>query len=85
MPSPYEPISLSDAVEQAVSAYFDAMGDEDITRLYKTVLEQVEPSLLRVVLQRTGGNRTHAARILGINRNTLLKKITYYQLTHIQE
>ena len=85
MPSPYEPISLSDAVEQAVSAYFDAMGDEDITRLYKTVLEQVEPPLLRVVLQRTGGNRTHAARILGINRNTLLKKITYYQLTHIQE
>jgi Fis family transcriptional regulator len=85
MPSSCEPLSLSDTVEQAVRAYFEAMGEEDMTRLYKTVLEQVEPPLLRVVLQRTGGNRTHAARILGINRNTLLKKITYYQLTHIQE
>jgi len=85
MPSPCNPVSLNDAVEQAVSAYFDAMGDEEMTRLYRLVLEQVEPALLRVVLQRTGGNRTHAARILGINRNTLLKKITYYQLTHIQE
>ena len=36
----------------------------------------VEKPLIEVVLERVGGNQLHAARMLGINRNTLRKKIT---------
>jgi len=40
------------------------------------VLEQVERPLIRFVLEKTRGNQVRAADILGINRNTLRKKIT---------
>jgi two-component system nitrogen regulation response regulator GlnG len=39
------------------------------------VLEQVERPLIRFVLEKTRGNQVRAADILGINRNTLRKKI----------
>ncbi len=52
-----------------------ALGDaeEDI---YRKVLERVERPLLETVLERTEGNQIRAAAMLGINRNTLRKKIT---------
>ena len=40
------------------------------------MLEMVEKPLIEAVLNRTGGNQLKAAEILGINRNTLRKKIT---------
>jgi two-component system nitrogen regulation response regulator GlnG len=40
------------------------------------VVGLVEKPLLRAVLQETGGNQVRAAQILGINRNTLRKKLT---------
>lgn len=43
--------------------------------IYHRVLEQVERPLIRCVLEKTGGNQLKAASILGINRNTLRKKI----------
>ncbi|MDD4954243.1 MAG: helix-turn-helix domain-containing protein [Candidatus Omnitrophica bacterium] len=43
--------------------------------LYKSVLEKVERPLLEHILQRTAGNQLKAARILGINRNTMRSKI----------
>ena len=44
--------------------------------VYAMVLEQVERPLIRFVLEKTRGNQVRAADILGINRNTLRKKIT---------
>ncbi|MFC1703189.1 helix-turn-helix domain-containing protein [Candidatus Omnitrophota bacterium] len=43
--------------------------------LYKFVIEMVEKPLIERVLERTDGNQLKAARILGINRNTLRAKI----------
>jgi two-component system, NtrC family, nitrogen regulation response regulator GlnG len=40
------------------------------------VLEQVERPLIRYVLEKTRGNQVRAADVLGINRNTLRKKIS---------
>ncbi len=59
-------------IRDAVNA---ALGDaeEDI---YRKVLERVERPLLETVLERTEGNQIRAAAMLGINRNTLRKKIT---------
>ena len=44
------------------------------------VLKSVERPMLEVTLQQAGGNQTLAAEMLGINRNTLRKKITEHQL-----
>jgi DNA-binding NtrC family response regulator len=48
--------------------------DDDLT-LYRFVLSSVEKPLIESVLRRTGGNQVAAARLLGINRNTLRARI----------
>jgi len=50
-------------------------GSADRGRLYRTVMARVERPLLRHVLQMSGGNQLKAARVLGINRNTLRKRL----------
>jgi len=44
------------------------------------VLQQIEKPLIEFVLQQTDNNQTHAANVLGINRNTLKKKMQKYDL-----
>jgi two-component system nitrogen regulation response regulator GlnG len=61
-----------------------ALMQEDIIEindLYNMVLYQMERPLLRIILEKTGGNQLQAARILGINRNTLRKKMTTLGIT----
>ena len=53
-----------------------ALEDPDTKDLYRRLLERVERPLLERVLAQTSGNQIRAAAILGINRNTLRKKIT---------
>lgn len=72
--------NLARAVESALDHYFATLEDEQITNLHQMVIEQVEAPLIRYVLNKTCGNRTHAARILGINRNTLHRKMTLYRI-----
>jgi two-component system, NtrC family, nitrogen regulation response regulator GlnG len=52
-----------------------ALDSPDTGDLYRRVLEQVEVPLIEAVLRRTQGNQIQAAALLGINRNTLRKKI----------
>ncbi len=75
-----DPVNLAHAVEKALEHYFATLENEQITNLHRLVMEQVEAPLIRFALARTGGNRTHAARLLGINRNTLLRKISLYDI-----
>ncbi len=55
------------------------LGDELFSEkkgvLYKSVLEAIEKPLIEQTLERTEGNQLKAARILGINRNTMRAKI----------
>jgi len=67
-----ERASLTELVEREVEAALDAPEPGDI---HRHVLELVERPLLRAVLARTDGNQIRAAALLGINRNTLRKKI----------
>jgi two-component system nitrogen regulation response regulator GlnG len=46
-----------------------------IEDLYEEVISRVERPLIELVLERTGNNQLKAAEILGLNRNTLRKKI----------
>lgn len=68
---------LSGAVESFLRNYFAAHnGDLPTTGLYDRVIREVERPLLKTTLKAVMGNQKKAAEILGINRNTLRKKLT---------
>ena len=71
-----EPEGLGDSVESHLQQYFAAHDDTlPATGLYGRVLREVERPLISLTLQTTRGNQIKAAKVLGINRNTLRKKI----------
>ena len=73
-------VPLRDTVRRAIHGYFDSLDGADADNLYDLVLTQIEPPLLEAVLERTGNNQSLTARILGLNRGTLRKKMKRYGL-----
>jgi two-component system nitrogen regulation response regulator GlnG len=68
--------SLSAAVERHLTAYFSGFADGlPPAGLYHRVLREIEYPLLTAALAATRGNQIRAADLLGVNRNTLRKKI----------
>lgn len=72
--------SLRNTVRETLKDYFYKLGGYDPSNLYDTVLEEMERPLIEVVLQRTRGNQSRAAKILGLSRGTLRKKMKQYSL-----
>jgi two-component system nitrogen regulation response regulator GlnG len=71
-----EPVSLSAAVERHLTKYFAEHGDRlPPPGLYDRILQDIERPLLSICLAATRGNQIRAAHLLGLNRNTLRKKI----------
>lgn len=67
---------LAAMVERHLRAYFAAHEDGLPARgLYERILREVERPLIALTLEATGGNQIRAAQVLGLNRNTLRKKI----------
>ncbi len=62
-------------VRRAIEGYFRDLDGEKPCAVYDMVINCVEKPLLESVLHRVRGNQTHAAAMLGINRNTLRKKM----------
>ncbi|MBK6355528.1 MAG: Fis family transcriptional regulator [Betaproteobacteria bacterium] len=71
---------LAQCVINALEQYFRDLDGEKPAAIYDMVLKSVEKPMLEVVLAKTGSNQTLAAEMLGINRNTLRKKLTEHQL-----
>jgi two-component system nitrogen regulation response regulator GlnG len=68
--------SLPGRVDECLKTYFkDLNGLAPVTGMYEKVITQVEKPLIEHVLRYVRGNQVRAANILGINRNTLRKKI----------
>jgi len=74
-PAAYGDMSLEEIVRLKLKDYFRQTGDVEPSDLYALIIERVERPLIELTLERTGGNQLQAAAILGINRNTLRKKI----------
>jgi two-component system nitrogen regulation response regulator GlnG len=68
--------TLEDIIERKLLECVRGLRSHASANLYDLVIGLVEKPLLRAVLRETGGNQVRAAQILGINRNTLRKKLT---------
>ena len=66
---------LERSVRRAIDGYFRDLDGEKPHGVYEMVISCVERPLIQAVLTRVDGNQTHAAEMLGINRNTLRKKM----------
>jgi Fis family transcriptional regulator, factor for inversion stimulation protein len=71
---------LCHCVHTLIESYFAKLDDCKLSDLYQVVLREVELPLFKAVLKHTEGNQSKAADILGINRGTLRKKLTEYNL-----
>ena len=71
---------LGQCVTDALEQYFRDLDGEKPAAIYDMVLRKIERPMLEVVLAKAGGNQTLASDMLGINRNTLRKKLTEHQL-----
>ncbi len=74
-PSQGAPLSFENFLEEKLADLVERMGGLEQGDIYSMVLQRVEKPLLTLVLKKTEGNQVRAANLLGINRNTLRKKI----------
>ena len=72
--------SLTRCVTDSINQYFDDLKGQKHANLHAFFIAEVERPFLIAVMEQTGGNQTQAAEILGINRNTLKKKLCQYKL-----
>jgi two-component system nitrogen regulation response regulator GlnG len=80
-PPPAAVGTLEQLVEQKLAECIHGLGRRESANLYDLLIGLVERPLLRAVLRETGGNQLRAAALLGINRNTLRKKLRQLGLT----
>lgn len=69
---------IARCVRRAMDGYFRDLDGERPCAIYDMVMNSVEKPLLEIVLNRVDGNQTRAAQLLGLNRNTLRKKMKDY-------
>ncbi|HVY12852.1 MAG TPA: helix-turn-helix domain-containing protein [Alphaproteobacteria bacterium] len=68
--------SLSESVEAHLRGYFNVQGEDFPSGgIYNRIIEEVERPLIMMSLTACRGNQLRAAELLGINRNTLRKRI----------
>ncbi len=72
--------NIQDVVRKSLEKYFRDLGELEPTNVYDMVVFTVEKPILEAVMARASGNQSHAAEMLGINRNTLRKKLHQHGL-----
>jgi len=70
-------VSFSTSLTQALMRYFAALQEPPVN-LYKTVIEEIELPLLKIVMERYRYNQSKAADVLGLSRGTLRTKLQYH-------
>jgi Fis family transcriptional regulator len=72
--------TLEQCVQRSLEQYFDDLDGARPHALFDMVTTAVERPLLQFAMARTAGNQSAAAELLGINRNTLRKKLQQHKL-----
>ena len=71
---------LSQCINESLEDYFTHLDGQPPHAIYDMVLGCVEKPMIEFILNKVGGNQSKAAEVLGINRNTLRKKMAQYHL-----
>ena len=71
---------IEDCIRDSLETYFKDLRGVEPTAMYEMIMGAVEKPLLDVVLQHAEGNQSRAAEWLGINRNTLRRKLLEHKL-----
>ncbi len=71
---------IADSIRKSLERYFKDLDGERPRAIYDMVLKNVEKPMLEAVLNKAEGNQTYAAEMLGINRNTLRKKMQQHKI-----
>ena len=74
-------LPLSIYVKQTIEIYFAQLSDHDAIDLYALVISEVEKPLLEAALIHSGYNQTKTAKVLGLSRSTLRKKLEQYGIS----
>ena len=72
--------NLPDNIDSLLDQYFNDLDGDEPTAIYEMVINTVEKPLLLYIMNKTEGNQSKAAKMLGLNRNTLRKKLKQYNL-----
>jgi Fis family transcriptional regulator len=70
--------TIHEAVTRNLERYFQDLAGTQPGLIYDMVLSAVEKPMLEVVMKKADGNQLKASAMLGINRNTLRKKLSSY-------
>lgn len=79
-PDPLGRISLEHLLSSKLKPIVSQIDLNRVEGLYNIIMARVEVPLIKLVLERTQSNQSKAAKVLGINRNTLKKKIDEYRI-----
>ncbi len=71
---------ISECVRKSLERYFRDLDGQKPRAIYDMVLKNIEKPMLETVLFQAEGNQTTAAQMLGINRNTLRKKMAQHKI-----
>ena len=72
--------NLHDCVRSSMEYFFHALNGTDPANLHDMLVKAVEKPLLEVVMEQAQNNQSRAAQWLGLNRNTLRKKLLEHKL-----
>lgn len=72
--------NIEECVRSSLEIYFRDLGGEAPNDMYDMLVRLVERPLLEVVMQQADQNQSRAAQWLGLNRNTLRKKLVDHQM-----
>lgn len=71
---------IEDCVRSSMETYLNDLQGAEPYRMYDMLLTAMEKPLLETVLRHTDNNQSRAAQWLGLNRNTLRKKLLEHKL-----
>jgi len=68
-------------IKHLLECYFDDLKGAEPMGLHQQMIEELELHLFKYVIKHAKGNISHAARILGVSRATLRKKLAQYEIS----
>ncbi|MGE4597136.1 MAG: helix-turn-helix domain-containing protein [Methylophilaceae bacterium] len=73
-------VKLQDNIETLLDQYFEDLQGSKSNAVYEMVITAIEKPLLLYIMNKAEGNQSKAAKILGLNRNTLRKKLKLHKI-----